>query len=201
MNASDPAAITSLLKAWSGGDPAALDRLAPIVYHELRRISHHYMRNERVGHTLQTTALVNEVYLRLVDLAGVDWNDRAHFFAVSAQMMRRILVDAARARCSPRRGGGTLKVNIEDPAVMAAESDRVTVALSDALDELGKLDPRKMRVIEMRYYGGLTVEETAEVLGVSPQTVLRDWKLAKAWLLRALGRSCEDRDARLGSDR
>jgi RNA polymerase sigma factor (TIGR02999 family) len=186
MEASGSAELTRLLRAWSDGDAAALDRLVPKVYTELRRLARRYMKNEAPGNTLQTTALVNEVYLRLVDVTHTDWKDRAHFFAMSAKMMRRILVDAARARGSDKRGGRMIKINAGEAALMAPELDAATVALDDALHELAKLDPRKEQVVELRYYGGLSVEETAEVLHVSPQTVLRDWKLAKAWLLRAL---------------
>jgi RNA polymerase sigma factor (TIGR02999 family) len=181
--------VTQLLKAWGAGDKAALDALAPRVYDELRRMSRKYMKNEREGHTLQTTALVNDVYLRLVDLPHVDWKDRAHFFAMCAQMMRRILVDAARARGARKRGGGVYKVNIDDTPVMARDRDAVTVALDDALETLAAIDPRKVQVIELRYFGGLSVDETAEVLKISPQSVMRDWKLAKAWLTRELGKS------------
>lgn len=152
-------------------------------------MSRKYMKNEREGHTLQTTALVNDVYLRLVDLPHVNWKDRAHFFAMCAQMMRRILVDAARARGARKRGGGVYKVNIDDAPVMARDRDAVTVALDDALETLATIDPRKVQVIELRYFGGLSVEETAEVLKISPQSVMRDWKLAKAWLTRELGKN------------
>ncbi len=185
----DPAAsieITRLLKAWGQGDQAALDRLTPAVYDELRRMARRYMRRERDGHTLQTTALVNEAYLRLVDVHNVSWQDRAHFFAVSAQMMRRILVDAARARASERRGGGAVRAELEEIPDLSSGRDREIVAIDDALKELAEMDPRKARVVELRFFGGLSVEESAEVLKVSPQTVLRDWKLAKAWLMREL---------------
>jgi RNA polymerase sigma factor (TIGR02999 family) len=185
----DPAAsveITRLLKAWGQGDQAALDRLTPAVYDELRRMARRYMRRERDGHTLQTTALVNEAYLRLVDVHNVSWQDRAHFFAVSAQMMRRILVDAARARTSERRGGRAVRAELEEIPDLSSGRDREIVAIDDALKELAEMDPRKARVVELRFFGGLSVEESAEVLKVSPQTVLRDWKLAKAWLMREL---------------
>jgi RNA polymerase sigma factor (TIGR02999 family) len=144
------------------------------------------MKNERTGHTLQATALVNDLYLRLVDISSTDWKDRAHFFAVCAQMMRRILVDSARARGSRKRGGGAVKINVEDAPVMAPDRDAATVALDDALQALAAFDSRKARVIELRYFGGLSVEEAAEVLNISPQSVMRDWKLAKAWLTREL---------------
>jgi RNA polymerase sigma-70 factor, ECF subfamily len=186
MSSSESGEVTVLLKAWGGGDRQALDRLTPRVYDELRRMSRKYMRNEREGHTLQATALVNDVYLRLVDATAIDWKDRAHFFAVCAQMMRRILVDAARARGSRKRGGGVVKVDVEDACVGAPGRDASTIALDDALTALAKFDPRKAQVIELRYFGGLSVEETAEVLKISPQSVMRDWKLAKAWLMREL---------------
>jgi RNA polymerase sigma factor (TIGR02999 family) len=184
--------ITVLLKAWGNGDQAALEKLAPLVYEELRRLARRYMRQERAGHTLQGTALVNEAYMRLVDVAGVDWQDRAHFFAVAAQMMRRILIDAARARASDKRSGRAAHVAHMEPVDFdrfpAAGSDRAAdlCALDDALQTLGQMDPRRAQVIELRFFGGLTVEETAEVLGISPQSVMRDWRLARAWLSREL---------------
>jgi len=186
--------ITGLLKAWAGGDAAALDQLTPLVYDELRRLARRYMRNERAGNTLQTTALVNEAYLRLVDAQRVGWQDRAHFFAVSAQMMRRILVDAARARGSAKRGGQVKRVNhsaafnLDAIPDVSTGRDRELVAIDDALNTLAEMDPRKARVIELRFFGGLSVEETAEILKISSQTVMRDWKLAKAWLTRELAR-------------
>ena len=160
-----------------------------MVFDKLRRISRRYMRRERAGHTLQTTALVNEVYLRLVNVTGMDWKDRAHFFAVSAQMMRRILVDAARARASGRRRGGirASSVNLDQIPDLSGRGSEL-IALDDALNTLAQMDPRKTRVIELRFFGGLSVEETAEVLKISPQSVMRDWKLAKAWLIRELSR-------------
>ena len=184
--------ITALLKAWGSGDAAALDQLTPLVYGELRRLARRYMRNERAGNTLQTTALVNEAYLRLVDAKRVAWQDRVHFFAVSAQMMRRILVDAARARGSAKRGGQVKRVNhssafnLDELPDVSTGRDRELVAIDDALNTLAEMDSRKARVIELRFFGGLSVEETAEVLKISPQSVMRDWKLAKAWLTREL---------------
>ena len=184
--------ITVLLKAWGSGDVAALDQLTPLVYEELRRLARRYMRHERAGNTLQTTALVNEAYLRLVDANSVGWQDRVHFFAVSAQMMRRILVDAARARASAKRGGHVKRVNhssafnLDEIPDVSSARDRELVAIDDALGVLAEMDPRKARVIELRFFGGLSVEETAEVLKISPQSVMRDWKLAKAWLMREL---------------
>lgn len=186
------AEITSLLKAWSEGDTSALDRLTPLLYDELRRLARGYMRHERPGHTLQTTALINEAYLRLVDVKGVDWDGRAHFLAVAARIMRRILVDAARARASAKRGGEMERVDhstaVDFDQLSAPQSNRADdlVALDDALSRLTQLDPRQGQVIELRFFGGLTVEETAGVLNISPQSVMRDWKLARAWLAREL---------------
>jgi RNA polymerase sigma factor (TIGR02999 family) len=174
--------ITGLLKAWGGGDQAAMERLAPLISDELRRMARHYMRGERDGHTLQATALVNEAWIRLVDATGVNWQDRAHFFAVSAQMMRRILVDSARAHRSDKRGGPAVRLNLDDAPELGSSRDRELVALDDALETLARMDSRKAKVIELRFFGGLSVEETAEVLKLSPQSVMRDWKLAKAWL-------------------
>jgi RNA polymerase sigma factor (TIGR02999 family) len=184
-----PANITALLRAWSGGDAGALDRLTSLVYDELRRMARRHMRKEAPGRTLQTTALVNEAYLRLVDMKNAGWHDRVHFFAVSAQVMRRILVDAARARNAAKRGGAADRVaDLDLDQVPSVDTGRAAelVAVDDALEELARMDPRKARVVELRFFGGLSVEETAEVLRVSPQTVMRDWKLAKAWLSRAL---------------
>lgn len=197
MLAAKSAEITTLLRAWSGGDATALDRLTPLIYDELRTLAHRYMRHERDGHTLQTTALVNEAYLRLVDVKGVDWHDRVHFMAVCAQVMRRILVDAARQRKSTKRGGRMTRVEhstaVDFDQLAAAGSDRATqlCALDDALNSLSRMDPRRAKVIELRFFGGLTVDETAEVLRISPQSVMRDWKLARAWLARELRESPE----------
>jgi RNA polymerase sigma factor (TIGR02999 family) len=177
--------VTQLLVAWGQGDQVAFERLAPLVFDELRRVARRFMGKERVGHTLQATALVNEAYLRLIDINKVQWQDRAHFFAMSARMMRRILVDSARARHYQKRGAGAHKVSL-DEGMMVLEPCRDLVALDDALSELAKVDERKSKVVEMRFFGGLSVEETAEALGVSVDTVMRDWKLAKAWLLREL---------------
>ena len=182
--------ISKLLRAWSDGDQSALNGLTPIVYEELRRLAHHYMERERPGHTLQTTALVNEAYMRLVDYKRMQWQDVAHFFAVAAQVMRRILVDHARSH-NIKRGAGVQHVALDDVAVVSG--DRTgdpgvdLVALDDALNALARLDPRKAQIIEMRFFGGLSVEETAEVLKVSPATVRRDWSIAKFWLYRELG--------------
>src|SRR5438034_1472274 len=181
-----PKEVTQLLVAWSNGDKVALEQLMPLVYDELRRLAHRYMGRERPGHTLQTTALVNEAYLRLVNSREVRWQNRAHFFAVSAQMMRRILVDFARSRQYLKRGGGALQVSLAEAAGITSERGADLVALDDALNALAEVDKRKSEVVELRFFGGLSVEETAEVLKVSAETVMRDWKLAKVWLLREL---------------
>ena len=178
--------ISRLLRAWSDGDQSALNGLTPIVHEELRRLAHRYMERERPGHTLQTTALVNEAYMRLVDYKRMQWQDRAHFFAVAAQVMRRILVDHARSH-NLKRGAGVQHVALDDVAVVSADRTGDLVALDDALNVLARLDPRKVQIIEMRFFGGLSVEETAEVLRVSPATVKRDWSIAKLWLCRELG--------------
>jgi len=178
--------ITKLLRAWSGGDPAAFDRLAERVYPELRRMASRYMRNERQADTLQSTGLVHEVYLRLVDVGTVAWRERAQFYAMAAQMMRRILVDAARARGSQKRGGLVAKVNIDDTAVLSPAPDRSILALDEALTAFSRLAPRQARVVELRYFGGLTEGEIVEALDISPRTVRRDWDFAKAWLSREL---------------
>ncbi|MGH9661592.1 MAG: sigma-70 family RNA polymerase sigma factor [Bryobacteraceae bacterium] len=180
--------VTQLLKAWSQGDMAALEKLTPLVYDELRRLAHRYMGRERAGHTLQATALVNEAYLRLVDASSVQWENRTHFFAVSAQVMRRILVDFARSRNYQKRGGGARDVSLDEALVVSLDRASEMVALDDALSALSAVDARKARVVELRFFGGLSVEETAQVLGVSVETVQRDWKLAKVWLLRELQR-------------
>lgn len=180
--------VTGLLRAWSQGDEQALERLTPLVYDELRRIAGRYMARERPDHTLQATALVNEAYLRLVDAKGVSWQDRAHFFAISARTMRHILVDFARSRRYQKRGGGAEPVSLEESLVIQGQPGADLVALDDALNALAEMDARSSRVVELRFFGGLTVEETAEVLKVSPETVMRDWKVAKAWLLRELSR-------------
>jgi RNA polymerase sigma factor (TIGR02999 family) len=185
---SSPAHVTDLLVAWSGGDEQALAKLMPLVHGELRRLARRQMAGERQGHTLQTTALINEAYLRLIDLTRIRWQDRAHFLAISARLMRRILVDHARARRYAKRGGGAATVSLEEALVVTSDSRPDLVALDDALKALAAIDSRKSQVVEMRFFGGLSVEETAEALGVSPQTVMRDWRLAKVWLLRELGK-------------
>jgi len=177
--------VSQLLRAWSGGDQNALEKLTPIVYDELHRLAGRHMRRERPGHSLQTTALVNEAYLRLVDYRRMEWQNRAHFFAVSAQLMRRILVEHAR-RHNLKRGVGLQQVSLDEAAAMGGRRPIDLVALDDAMQALEQLDPRKVQVVEMRFFGGLSVEETAEVLKVSAVTVMRDWSTAKAWLYREL---------------
>ena len=180
------AEITALLKAWSGGDQAALEQLAEQVYPELRLMARRYMKSERPGNTLQATALVHEVYLRLVDVTRVEWQERAQFFAMAAQMMRRILVNAAHARAAQKRGGRTPKVNIDETAVLSPARDRSILALDEALTAFSQVAPRQAKVVELRYFGGLTEEEIVAALRISPRTVRRDWDLARAWLLREL---------------
>jgi RNA polymerase sigma factor (TIGR02999 family) len=187
--------ISALIRAWSDGDQTALDRLTPLIYNELRRLAKRYTRNQHAAHTLQTTALVHEVYLHLVDANSAGWRDRAHFFAVSAQIMRRILIDAARARASQKRGGKvqlanhSTAVNLDEIPSLTSDRGAEFLALEDALTDLAQIDARKAKVVELRFFGGLSVEEVAEVLKVSPQTVMRDWRLARVWLARELGAS------------
>ncbi len=183
-----PHEVTQLLVAWSNGDRGALEKLMPLVYDELRRLARRYMNREPAGHTLQTTALVNEAYLRLIEQKEVKWQNRAHFFAISAQLMRRILVSMARARQADKRGGEARQVSLDEAMVFSEERAAELVALDDAMNELAALDPRRSRVVELRYFGGLSVEETAEVLQVSPDTVMREWKRAKAWLYSELNK-------------
>jgi RNA polymerase sigma factor (TIGR02999 family) len=178
--------VTQLLRAWSEGDQDALDKLTPLVYRELYRRAHWYLAREGVGHTLETAALVNEIYVRMVDLRGVSWRDRAHFFAISSRLVRRVLIDAARARRSLKRGGEAPHLEFDEALMVCHEPRADLVALDDALTALAAIDPRKSQVVELRFFGGLGVEEVAEVLKVSPETVKRDWKLAKAWLRREL---------------
>jgi RNA polymerase sigma factor (TIGR02999 family) len=187
VRGSPPQELSSLLRAWSGGDESALEKLMPLVYDELHRLAHRYMARERADHnTLQTTALVNEAYLRLIDADRVHWQDRAHFFAISAKLMRRILVDFARTRGYQKRGGDVRKVALDEALVVSPEPDGDLVRLDDSLTALSEIDPRKARVVELRYFGGLSVEETAEVLKISTITVIRDWNMAKLWLLKEL---------------
>jgi RNA polymerase sigma-70 factor, ECF subfamily len=183
--------VSGLLRAWSNGDQSALERLTPIVYDELHRLARRYMKRERSGHSLQTTALVNEAYMRLVDYKRMQWQNRTHFFAVAAQLMRRILVEHAR-RHNLKRGGGVQHVCLEEAAVVGGDEDADLMALDDAINALERIDPRKAQVVEMRFFGGLSVEETAAALKVSPLTVKRDWRAAKAWLYRELTRGTTD---------
>jgi RNA polymerase sigma-70 factor (ECF subfamily) len=178
--------ITQLLRAWQGGDDSALQQLTPVVYEELHRMARHYMAREREGHTLQTTALINEVYLRLVNVKEVQWQDRAHFFAISAQMMRRILTDFARSHGYQKRGSGAQHVPLDESCLASADPGVDLVALDHALTRLGQTDTRKSKVVELRFFGGMTVDETAEALHISAETVMRDWTVARAWLLREL---------------
>jgi RNA polymerase sigma factor (TIGR02999 family) len=186
MTTPSPGAVTELLRAWSGGDEGALERLTPLVEAELRRLARAYMRRERRGHTLQTTALVNEAFLRLIGAQTVGWQGRAHFLGIAARLMRRVLVDHARARGYRKRGGGIRRVTLNEALVTSPEPALNVIGLDRALEMLAAADPRKGQVIELKYFGGLSVEETAEVLHVSPDTVKRDWRLAKLWLLKEL---------------
>ncbi len=188
MSPNSDSGPTELLRAWRQGDGSALDRLVPQVYEELYRLARRYMRQERPDHTLQATSLVNEAYLRLIDVNRVEWRDRAHFLAVAAQMMRRILVEFARNRQRQKRGGGAVRVSLDDLQELPDSNEHDVVALSDALSGLATVDARMGQVVELRFFGGLTVAETADVLNISPETVMRDWKTAKAWLLREIGR-------------
>jgi RNA polymerase sigma factor (TIGR02999 family) len=179
--------ITEFLRSWNEGDESALERLTPLVYRELYRLASRYMRREQADHTLQATELVNEAYVRLIDWKNVHWQNRGHFLGVAAQLMRRILVDYARSRRYDKRGGGARPVSLDDAPPVASEKLRVLLDIDEALDRLAAIDARRAQVVELRYFGGLTVEETAEALGVSPITVIRNWNFAKAWLLRELG--------------
>ncbi|HYP28195.1 MAG TPA: sigma-70 family RNA polymerase sigma factor [Blastocatellia bacterium] len=181
-----PQEVTQLLIDWRNGDRDALDKLMPIVYEELRRLAHRYMSRERPDHTLQTSALVNEAYLRLANQKNVEWQNRAHFFAIAANVMRRLLVNHARSRGYAKRGGGARQVTLDEQALMSRERDAELVALDEALGRLTAIDPRKGQIVELRYFGGLSVEEVAEVLGISDITVKREWGKAKAWLYREL---------------
>ena len=180
--------ITELLVGYGRGDKEALDKLMPVVYDELRRQAARYLRREQAGHTLQTTALIHEAYVRLVDQRNVQWQNRAHFFGIAAQMMRRILVDHARTKKRAKRGGSDVKVSLADATIPVQERDLDVVALDEALTRLAEIDEQQSRVVELRFFSGLTVEETAEVMGISPATVKRDWSMAKAWLHRELSR-------------
>jgi RNA polymerase sigma-70 factor, ECF subfamily len=188
MAASSSHEITQLLVAWGAGEQDALQKLTPLVYAELHRLAQHYMAGERTGHTLQSTALVNEAYMHLIDSSHVRWQNRAHFFAISATLMRRILVDSARSRKYAKRGGQAPRLSLDEALLVPEERGADLVALDDAMSALAAVDLRKSRVVELRFFGGLSVEETAEVLKVSPETVMRDWRLAKVWLRRELRR-------------
>ena len=190
---SDRAEVTNLLRAWSNGDQEALDRLSERVYGELHRMARRFMKNEREGNSLQATALVHEVYLRLVNVGNVEWRQRAQFFAMAAQMMRRILVDAARVKGSLKRGGQAIRVNFEETAVLMPEPDRSMIALDEALTSFSEIAGRQAKVVELRYFGGLTEEEIAHALDISPRTVRRDWEFARVWLARELAHSSERR--------
>lgn len=192
MTTDSPEEVTLLLLAWSDGDQAAFDKLVPLIYEELHRLAHRYISRERPGNTLQTTALAHEAYLRLIDAKSVRWQNRAHFFAVAAQTMRRILVDLARARHSLKCGGGAQQISLDAVLVISPERGADMLALDEALSRLAALNPRQSQVVELRYFGGLTDEEVGEVLKISPRTVRSDWRLAKAWLYRELNRGIDD---------
>jgi len=178
--------ITQLLADWSDGDKSALDRLTPLIYEELRRLAHHYMRRERPGHTLQTTALVNEAYVRLINRKNIDWQNRDHFFAIAAQLMRTILVDHARRHGYSKRGGGARRISLNEAAVVSQDRTAEVVELDEALTRLAVFDPQQSRIVELRFFGGLTIKQTADVLGLSPATIKREWSTARAWLFREL---------------
>jgi RNA polymerase sigma factor (TIGR02999 family) len=186
---SPPHEITQLLAEWSEGNQAALDQLYPLVYNELRRLAHGYLRRERKGHTLQTTALINEAYLRLVDQKNVHWANRSHFFGISAKIMRRILIDHARRYDYAKRGGGAQRISLDEAAIVAKQRGRALLMLDEALTSLAKIDPRRSQVVELRYFGGLNNEEIAGVLKISENTVMRDWNMARAWLYQELSGS------------
>jgi RNA polymerase sigma-70 factor, ECF subfamily len=192
MTKPPPKEVTQLLVDWSGGDQAAFDKLVPLVYEELHRLARRYMGREQAGHTLQTTALVNEAYLRLVDQKRMRWQNRAHFFAIAAQMMRRVLVDHARKRRYAKRGGDQLRVSLAEAEGLSQERAADVVALDEALESLAEIDPQQARVVELRFFGGLTIEETAEVLGLSRDMVNREWATAKAWLYREMSKTQGD---------
>jgi RNA polymerase sigma factor (TIGR02999 family) len=201
MSSLSPQEVTQLLAAWGKGDRSALDRLFPLVHSELRRIAQRQMSQERPGHTLQATALVNEAYLKLAGQHGFDWQNRAHFFAVCAQVMRHILIDHARAHARDKRGGGAIKVSLNDALVVADDQASHFIALDEALRVLERLDPQKGKIVELRYFGGLSIEEAAEVMKVSPRTVRREWQRAKAWLYRMMTEGIEDETRPLAKSR
>lgn len=186
MTDSQPHQVTQLLIKWSNGDKAALDKLMPLIHEELRRLAHQYMSRERSGHTLQTSALVNEAYIRLVNRKGVQWQNRAHFFAIAANSMRSILVDHARSHAYAKRGGGAHKITLDDELLGSQQRAAEVVALDDVLTQLADIDPQQSRIVELRFFGGLTIEETAEVVQLSPATIKREWNIAKAWLYHQL---------------
>jgi RNA polymerase sigma factor (TIGR02999 family) len=192
MEASPAGEVTALLKAWNAGDEQALQKLAELVYQDLHRAAHWYMKGERSSHTLQTTALVHEVYLRLVGVQRVSWQNRTHFMAVCARLMRRVLIEFARKRGQQKRGAGAAHLSLDEALTVSPQSDPDLLALDDALNTLAGVDPRQAQVVELRFFGGLGVEETAAALSVSPETVMHDWKLAKAWLLREISRGADD---------
>lgn len=191
MNSATPPDVTQLLTAWTNGDQAARDQLMSVVYEELHRLARRHMRKESPGHTLQTSALVNEAFLRLVGQRNVHWQNRAHFFGIAAQMMRRILVDHARTRSSAKRGQGERALSLDDGLIVSEERSAEVVAVHEALEQLAKFDARKSQIVELRFFGGLSIDETAEVLGVSPGTVMADWTVAKAWLRREISPAAE----------
>ena len=192
MNDQAQLPITQMLLDWSGGDKAALERMMPIVYGELHRLAHRYMNRERAGHTLQTSALVNEAYLRLVDQRSVEWHNRTHFFAIAAQMMRRILVDYARGHLYAKRGAGAVHVSLTQAASVSKQPTAEVTALDEALTKLESIDPQQARVVELRFFGGLTIKETAEAMGISVDMVKREWSTAKAWLYREMKSSWDE---------
>jgi len=196
-----PQEVTQLLADWGKGDRSALDKLFPLVHAELRRIAQRQMNQERAGHTLQATALVNEAYLKLVGQQELEWQNRAHFFAVCAQMMRHILIDHARAHARDKRGGGAIQVSLNDVAALAEDQASYFLALDEALRLLESLDPQKGKIVELRYFGGLSIEETAEVLNISPRTVRREWQRSKAWLYRMISEGTEDETRPLAKSR
>jgi RNA polymerase sigma factor (TIGR02999 family) len=201
MPTMSPQEVTQLLADWGKGDGSALDKLFPLVHSELRRIAQRQMSQERPGHTLQATALVNEAYLKLAGQQGFDWQNRAHFFAVCAQVMRHILIDHARAHARDKRGGGAIQVSLNDALVIAEDHAAHFIALDEALRVLERLDPQKGKIVELRYFGGLSIEEAAEVLNISPRTVRREWQRAKAWLYRMMTEGIEDETRPLAKSR
>jgi RNA polymerase sigma factor (TIGR02999 family) len=201
MPTPSPQEVTQLLADWAKGDRSALDKLFPLVHSELRRIAQRQMSQERPGHTLQATALVNEAYLKLAGQQGFDWQNRAHFFAVCAQVMRHILIDHARAHARDKRGGGAVKVSLNDALVVVEDQTAHFIALDEALRVLERLDPQKGKIVELRYFGGLSVEEAAEVMNISPRTVRREWQRAKAWLYRMMTEGIEDETRPLAKSR